>query len=117
MHDRYHSNDQVKTVDGAGMHINRIGNSVIPTTHGPLHLTNVLHVPRAHKHIVSVHHFNIDNHTFIELHPYFFLIKDQVTRKVLLHGPCKGGLYPLPSSLPPSLKKFASAAIKLSPDR
>jgi hypothetical protein len=116
MHDRYHGNDQVKTADGTGMHINHIGNSVIPTAHGPLHLTNVLHVPCAHKHLVSVHRFNIDNHTFIELHPYFFLMKDQVTKKALLHGPCKGGLYPLSSSLPPSLQKFASAVIKLSPD-
>jgi hypothetical protein len=116
MHDRYHGNDQVKTADGTGMHINHIGNSVIPTAHDPLHLTNVLHVPCAHKHLVSVHRFNIDNHTFIELHPYFFLIKDQVTKKALLHGPCKGGLYPLSSSLPPSLQKFASAVIKLSPD-
>jgi hypothetical protein len=116
MHDRYHGNDQVQKADGVGMHINCISNYVIPTAHGPLYLTNILHVPRAHKHLVLVHHFNIDNHTFIELHPYFFLIKDQVTRKVLLDGPCKGGIYPLSSSLPPSLQKFASTAIKLSPD-
>jgi hypothetical protein len=117
MHEYYHGNDQVKTADDASMHINRIGNSIISTARGPLHLTNVLHVPRAHKYLDSVHRFNIDNHTFIELHSYFFIIKDQVTKKVLLRRPCKGGLYPLPSSLPPSLQKFASIAIKLSPDR
>jgi hypothetical protein len=63
------------------MDINYIGNSVIPSTFHPLHLNHVLHVPRAHKY--SIHHFNLDNHTFIELHPYFFLIKDRVTKRVL----------------------------------
>jgi hypothetical protein len=46
----------------------------------------------------------------------FFLIKGQVTKKVMLRGPCKGGLYPILSSLPPHLQKFASVVIKLSPD-
>jgi hypothetical protein len=94
MHDRYHGGDQVSVANGAGMHINHIGHSVIPTTYCPLHLNNVLHVPHAHKHLVYVHRFNLDNHTFIELHPHCFLIKDQVTRKVLLQGPCRGGCIP-----------------------
>jgi hypothetical protein len=94
MHDRYDVGDQVRTANDAGMHINRIGHSIIPTTYHPLHLNNVLHVPHTHKHLVSVVRFNLDNHTFIELHPHCFLIKDQVVRKVLLQGPCRGGYIP-----------------------
>jgi hypothetical protein len=93
------------------MNIVHIGNSVLPIPTRPLHLNHVLHVPHAHKHLVSIHHFNIDNHTFIELHPFFFLIKDQVTRKDLLSGPCKGSLYPfLP--LPSTTQKLILSAIK-----
>jgi hypothetical protein len=47
----------------------------------------------------------------------FFLIKDHVTKKVLLRGPCRGGLYPIPSSFPPSFQKYAFVANKLSYDR
>jgi hypothetical protein len=66
--------------------------------------------------ILSLHHFNLDNHTFIKLHPFFFLIKDHATRKVLLRGPCRGGLYHLPqlSSLE---HKFILPAIKSSSTR
>jgi hypothetical protein len=52
---------------------------------------------------------------FIEFHPFYFSIKDRKTRKVLLHGPCKGGLYPLP---PPTSKfqQLIFSAIRLSID-
>jgi hypothetical protein len=82
-HDRYHDTDQVKTTNGIGMPISRIGSSVIPTIHHNLCLNNVLHVPGASKHLISIRRFNLDNHTYIELHPRFFLIKDHDTRKVV----------------------------------
>jgi hypothetical protein len=102
MHEPYTSPDQVHAVNGLGMDIARIGSSIIPSFGRDLVLNNVLHVPSTHKNLISVHHFTLDNDMFIEFHPYFFLIKDQQTKKVLLHGPCKGGLYPLP----PSTSKF-----------
>jgi hypothetical protein len=80
----------------AGMDIIHVDKSVLSTPTCPLHLNHVLHLPCAHKHLISIHHFNLDNNNFIELHPFFFLIKDQVTRKMLLRRPCRGGLYPLP---------------------
>jgi hypothetical protein len=70
-HERYNGNDQVRAANGAGMVITHIGKSVIPSNSRPLHLNNVLHIPLAHKQLVSIHRFNLDNHTFIELHPYF----------------------------------------------
>jgi hypothetical protein len=44
------------------------------------------------------------------------LIKDHLTRKVLLCGPCRGGLYPLPQ-LPQSTQKLLLLAIKPSSQR
>jgi hypothetical protein len=107
MHDRYASNDQIHAANGAGMEIANVGKSILPTPIRSLHLDNVLHVPRAHKNLVSIHRFIIDNNTFVELHPFFFLIKDQVTRRVLLHRPCNGGLYPL-TTLPSPIQKLLS---------
>jgi hypothetical protein len=96
MHERYNDNDQIRAAC--------------------LHLNHVLNVPHAHKHLVSIHRFTLDNHTFIELHPYFFLIKDQVSKKVLLRGPCRGGLYPLPGVSSPA-QKLIFFAIRLSSSR
>jgi hypothetical protein len=94
MHDHYPVNDQIHAANGAGMNITRIGKTIIPTSHHDLVLDNVLHVSSTHKILTSVHRFTLDNDNFIEFHPYFFLIKDRKTRKVLLHRPCKGGLCP-----------------------
>lgn len=65
---------------------------------------------------MSIHKFTLDNNTFIEFHPHVFFIKDQATKKVLVRGPCKGGLYPLPTQLNPTQKLLLSA-IKSSPHR
>jgi hypothetical protein len=75
MHERYVDNDQIRAANGAGMNITHIGKSILPNSFCPLYLNHVLHVPRAHKQLVSIHHFNLDNHIVIELHPFFFLIK------------------------------------------
>jgi hypothetical protein len=100
MHQQYNGNEQIRAANGAGMDIAHVGQSVIPTPTRPLHLNQVLHVPNAHKQLVSIHRFTLDNNTFIELHLYSFLIKDQVTKRFLLHGPCRGGIYPLHSISP-----------------
>jgi hypothetical protein len=111
MHYRYTGNDQIHAANGVGMEISRIGKSIVPTPSCNLILNNVLHVPVARKNHISVHWFTLDNNTFIEFHPYFFLVKGRNTRKVLLHDPCKGGLHPLP------FMKQLLSIIKLSVDR
>jgi hypothetical protein len=77
MHDPYLGNDQIYVVNGLGMDITRIGNSIIPTSSRNLMLKNVLHVPSTHKNLIFVHQFNLDNDTFIEFLPFFFLMKDK----------------------------------------
>jgi hypothetical protein len=114
-HDTYLGQDQIHTANRIGMTINCVGNSNIPTP-CDLVLNNVLHVPSTQKNLVSVHRFTLDNDTFIEFHPFFFLIKDQKTRKVLLHGPCRGDLYPLPPSMS-KFRKLMFSAVKIPVDR
>jgi hypothetical protein len=46
-----------------------------------------------------VHRFTCDNHVFLELHPWHFLIKDRATKMVLHHDKVEKGLYPLKSTL------------------
>lgn len=79
-------------------------------------LNNILHVPKATKNLLFVHHL-ASNKEIIELFrisPDHFLIKDQVTKKVLLEGSCYKGLYPLPST---STTKQAFGTAKPSLER
>jgi hypothetical protein len=92
---KYHGQDKVRTAKGTCMNISHTGNSILRTPHGSFDLKNILHVPNASKNLLFVHRFTLDNHVFIEFHPFLFLIKDQATRRVLFRGPCWGGLYPL----------------------
>ena len=93
--EKYRGKDQIHTASGAGMRIRHVGHTIIKTPHRKLHLRNFLHVPSASMNLLSVHRIAIDNHVFLEFHPFFFLIKDQATKKVLYRGRCIRGLYPL----------------------
>jgi hypothetical protein len=99
MRDTYKGYDKVNTANGQGMTISHIGQSIVHNHARNFHLRNVLYVPNASKNLRSVHRFTYDNRVFIEFHPFFFLIKDQVTKKIIHKGRCVGGLYPLISSL------------------
>ena len=117
MHEKYHGNDQIYTAaNGAGMEISHIGQAVIKTPHKNLEINEILHVPNASKTLLSVHRIALDNNVFLEFHPFFFLIKDQVTKRVLHRGVCVQGLYAL---LPKycQFNKQVYGAIKLSVER
>jgi hypothetical protein len=93
---KYQGGDQIHMASEAGMDISHIGHAVVNTPHRPIQLNNILYVPRGRKNLISIHRLTIDNSIFIELHPFFFLIKDQKTRRILLKGKCVDGIYPLP---------------------
>jgi hypothetical protein len=98
--DKYNDTEKAHTASGAGMKISSTGKSFIHTPYRKLELCNVLHVPKATKNLLSIHHFSLDNNVFFEIHPWFFLIKDWDTRSILLRGKCCDGLYPLLASNP-----------------
>jgi hypothetical protein len=97
MREKYTVPEQIHAASGGGMHIAHVGHSMLYTPTRHLMLKNFMHVPNSHKNLVSIHWFTRDNHMFIEYQPYFFLVKDPFTRKILLRGKCSGGLYPFPS--------------------
>ena len=87
--DKYHGREQVHAFNGSGMEIANVGHSRL---HSPnLHLRNILHVPQAHKNLCSVNRLTRDNNVFLEFHPNYFAIKEQVTKKVIHKGRCEGG--------------------------
>jgi hypothetical protein len=80
MRENYGGNDQVHTANGSGMTIKHVGHSAFSTPHHRILLKNILHVSQATHNLTSVHHLTTDNDVFVELHPTFFLVKDQSTR-------------------------------------
>jgi hypothetical protein len=92
----YHGGDQIYTDNGSSMHIKHIGDSIIHAPHLDLKLNNILYVLNSSKNLASVHQIAFDNNVFFELHHDFFFIKDRESRRTLLQGKSKGGLYPLP---------------------
>jgi hypothetical protein len=95
VHERYNGRDQVQVTNAAGLSISHIGHSRLA---GPMHslaLKNILHVPAISKSLLSVHKLVSDNDVFIEFHRHFFCVKDTPTKKILLQGRSRGGLYPI----------------------
>jgi histone deacetylase 1/2 len=113
MRERYNGGEQIYTASGSGMHISHIGHTQIPTSIRALNLNNVLYVPQAKKNLVSIHCLTSDNRAFVELHDKFFLVKDKTTRRPLLQGKCRNGLYPFPPGSVDT-RKQAYGAIKPS---
>jgi hypothetical protein len=58
------------------MDISHIGHAIVNTPHHPIQLKNILYIPRTKKNLISIHRLTIDNSIFIELHHFFFFIKD-----------------------------------------
>jgi hypothetical protein len=101
-----YSNSNSKSAAAAAMHNYGVDTNWYTDTAATDHLTSELHKLTTHekykgttsqKSFFSVHHFSSNNHASLEYFPNHFLIKDLDTRKVLLQGRCRDGLYPLPS--------------------
>jgi hypothetical protein len=111
--EKYTGQKQIHAANGGGMKISHIGHSTLYTPLRNLSLKHVLLIPATKKNLVSIHRFTCDNHVFVEYHHFVFLVKDPHTKKVLLHGRCRGGLYPFPS-LEQSTTKYVLSTVKPS---
>jgi histone deacetylase 1/2 len=114
VHERYHGRDQVQVAKGAGLSISHIGHSRLAGPKHSLALRDILHVPNISKNMLSVYRIVCDNDVFVEFHRHFFCVKDKATKKILLQGRSRGGLYPIPFSRVTSSTRHASSSIKLS---
>jgi hypothetical protein len=79
--------------------VSHIGSLLFQSPNRTFHLNDTLCVPNIQKNLISAHQFTRQNHVFIELHPSFFLVKDQITGAVLFRGACDNGVYTLPKSM------------------
>jgi transposase InsO family protein len=99
IHSEYDGTDEVIIGDGSGLPVSHIGSLLFQSPNRTFHLNDTLCVPNIQKNLISAHQFTRQNHVFIELHPSFFLVKDQITGAVLFRGACDNGVYTLPKSM------------------
>jgi len=98
----YSGGDQIRMGNDNGLPIEHIGTTNLSSPTTSFLLQNVLHVPLITKNLLSVHKFTLETNTYIEFHPWFFLVKEQGSGRILLQGLNDNGLYKLPSSMSPS---------------
>ncbi|KAG8484033.1 hypothetical protein CXB51_023002 [Gossypium anomalum] len=95
----YSGNSSLLMGNGVSTKISSVGNAIFPTPTRILHLSNVLCVPSIRKNLLSVSQFATDNNVFFEFHPSYCVIKDIQTRKILMRGQVRDGLYHFSASL------------------
>jgi hypothetical protein len=101
----FDGSDTVGVGNGAGLPIQSIGSSLVHSPTSSLHnflLKNILHCLSASANLLSINKFCKDNKYWFALTDVDFIVKDNLTGTVLLHGPSENGLYPIklnPSSL------------------
>jgi len=96
---RFEGADVVGVGNGASLNIQHSGSSIVQSSlpNCPqLLLKDVLRCPKASANLVSINKFYIDNNCWFALIGSNFLVKDNLTGRVLLQSPSENGLYPIP---------------------
>lgn len=99
IHSEYDGTDKVIIGDGSGLPVSHISSLLLYSPNCTFHLNDTLYVPNIQKNLISTHQFTRQNHVFVELHPSFFLVKDQIIGTVLFRGACENGVYTLLKSM------------------
>lgn len=68
--------------DGTCVNIEHLGHSTISTTQKLLHLTNVLHMSKIRKNLLSITQFARENNVFFKFHPFHSLVNDIQTQEI-----------------------------------
>ncbi|KAL4585747.1 hypothetical protein LXL04_010371 [Taraxacum kok-saghyz] len=78
--------DEIVLGNGNALPISHTGYTTLPTSSRPLHLNNILFVPKMRNNLVSVAKLSRANHVSVEFFPFHFLVKDLRTGAPLMRG-------------------------------
>ena len=84
--------------DGKSLAISHIRHTMLHSSKCIFKLSNVFHVPRNTKSLLSVQNFYRDNHVYFEFHASVFYVKGLITKEVLISSQSNDGLYVLSES-------------------
>ena len=89
----YKGKEKIFVGNRQSLSISHTGSSFISSAKKPLLLNNILYAPKITKNLLSVSQITRDNNVFVEFHSDHCLFKDKNTKRVLLQGILKRGLY------------------------
>lgn len=93
---KYHGKTKLTMGDGNCLPIHHTGTSVINSSSSkPILLKNVIHAPQISRNRLSVSQHTAHNNLCVEFDSNSFTVKDKTTKKELLQGKTKHGLYHL----------------------
>jgi hypothetical protein len=94
----FDGSETVGVGNGTGLLIHNTGSSIVQSPNSAsskLLLSQILHCPAASANLLSINKFCKDNKCWFALTDIDFTVKDNLTGKILLHGPSENGLYPI----------------------
>ncbi|KAH0716572.1 hypothetical protein KY290_012731 [Solanum tuberosum] len=94
--EEYTGNEEVSMGDDKTIHITHTGLTQIKASNSNFMLSNTLCAPAIKKNLIFVAKFCTDNLTSIEFFQHSFIVKDLNTRRLLVQGRNKHGLYEWP---------------------
>ncbi|KAL5735772.1 hypothetical protein ACOSP7_030228 [Xanthoceras sorbifolium] len=96
MRSEYRGKEKLIVGDGNQLTISHIGDTKVHShtvPHQDILLKKVLHVPSITKNVLSISRLTKDNNAFVEFNDFGCVIKGKRTKKVLLEGTLRNGLY------------------------
>ncbi|XP_031281542.1 uncharacterized protein LOC116140047 [Pistacia vera] len=116
--DNYQGGSQVQVGNGQTVPVSHIGESFLASTFCPklLHFKKMLCVLHIAKNLLSISQITRDNDVVVEFYSNHCVIKDKATKRVLIQGLLKDGLYQLQLYFPTtvSLNDEQAASVFLS---
>lgn len=87
----YEGKDQLQVGNGKYFSISYTGHTILPSSlHSKcLHLKHILCVPQITKNLLSISHFTRDNNVTVEFDDTCCVVKDKLTKAILLQGSLK----------------------------
>ena len=80
----FSGSEQVTVGNGKQLCISHLGTAKLPSSYSPPVLHQVYHTPKFSNNLISVKKLCSDNKVFVEFYATHFLVKDQVSKRVLL---------------------------------
>lgn len=91
---KFHGKTTLTVGNGNSVPIKYIGSTTLNSyCDRPIFLKNVIHSPQIARNLISISQLTSQNNLSVEFDSDSFCVKDKATKKELLHGKSKDGLY------------------------
>jgi len=91
----FHVSESVTIGNGSSLQVLNTGSTIFNSGQSTFHLNKILHCPQAATNLISINQFCLDNNCYFILTATDFIMKENLTSRILLHSVVENSLYPL----------------------